>query len=46
MNFWVRNSHQERVIKKLAKYLKPLYLNELFDANILAKLYAAIGGAL
>ena len=26
-NLWVRNSHQKRVIRKLAKLLKPSYLN-------------------
>ena len=35
---------QKRVIKKLAKLLKPLYLNQLIDANILAKLEAAARG--
>ena len=46
LNFWVRNSHQKRVIRKLAKLLKPSYSSYLLDANILAKLEAATGGAL
>ena len=37
--------NQKRVTKKLAKLLKPSYLNKLFDTNILPKLEAAIGGA-
>ena len=40
--------NQKRVIKKLAKLLKPSYLNKLFDTNILQKvpkLEAATGGA-
>ena len=37
--------NQKRVIKKLAKLLKPSYLNKLFDTNILAKLEAATVGA-
>ena len=34
-------ANQERVVKNLAKLLKHLYLNSLFDENILAKLEAA-----
>ena len=37
--------NQERVLKRLAKLLKPSYLNQLFDRNILAKLEAATWGA-
>ena len=37
--------NQKRVIKKLAKLLKPSYLNKLFDTNILPKLKAVTGGA-
>ena len=37
--------NQERVLKRLAKLLKPSYLNYLFDRNILAKLEAATWGA-
>ena len=36
--------NQKRVIKKLAKLLKPSFLNKLFDTNILPKLEAATGG--
>ena len=37
--------NRKRVIKKLAKLVKPSYLNKSFDTNILPKLEVATGGA-
>ena len=37
--------NQKRVIKKLAKLLKPSYLNKLFDTNMLPKLEEVTGRA-
>ena len=44
-NFWVRNSHQKSY-KETCKTFETFAFKLLFDANILAKLQAATGGAL